>query len=120
MLTTHLGQFRLWGKSQAVHRVCPHIAPLAELLGGLGEGHVGCDRRVYHRLGALDTDDAVQISRAVVEEANVDRLHAGRDPGALRLRIDVEDVRLAGENRLFAKGHKGIKATSVWLIKNSI
>lgn len=79
---------------------------MAELLGGLGEGHVGSDGRIDDGFAALDADDPVEVSRRIVEEANGNRLGAGRDPGALRLRINVEDVRKARKNRLFPVSKK--------------
>ena len=58
-------------------------------------------------LGALDGDDAVESARGVVEEGDVDGGRRRRDPRALRLGVDVEDVRLAREDWLLpAKGRK--------------
>ena len=42
----HLLQLLLGGESQSVHRVGPAVRPLAKLLGGFGEGHVGGDGAV--------------------------------------------------------------------------
>ena len=51
-------------------------------------------------LGPLDGDDPVEAARRVVEEGDVDGGGRGRDPRPLRLRVDVEDVGLAREDRL--------------------
>lgn len=74
---------------------------MAKLLRRLRERHVRRDGGVDDRFAALDADDAIQIARRVVEEADGHGLGAGRDPGALRLGVDVEDVGEARENRLF-------------------
>lgn len=42
----YLLQLLLCGEAQAVDRVCPAVCPLAKLLGGFGEGHVGGDGAV--------------------------------------------------------------------------
>lgn len=51
-------------------------------------------------LGPLDADDAVEVARRVVEEGDGDGGGAGRHPRALRLRVYVEHVRFAREDRL--------------------
>lgn len=57
------------------------------------------DDRKY--LGAFYADYPVKIASRVVEEADVDGLTTRRDPGALSLGIDMEDVRFAAEDGLF-------------------
>ena len=57
-------------------------------------------------LGALDGDDPVEAARRVVEEGDVDGGGRGRDPRPLRLRVDVEDVGLAREDRLLPEGDR--------------
>lgn len=42
----YLLQLLLSGEAQAVHGVGPAVGPLAKLLGGFGEGHVGGDGAV--------------------------------------------------------------------------
>ncbi len=46
---------------------------------------------------ALDADDAIEIARHVIVKVDVDGGRAGRDPGALRLRVNVKDVRFGAE-----------------------
>ena len=43
---TYLLQLLLSGEAQAVDSVGPAVCPLAKLLGGFGEGHVGGDGAV--------------------------------------------------------------------------
>lgn len=38
---SHFGQVALGREAEAIDRVGPAVGPLAELVGGLGEGHVG-------------------------------------------------------------------------------
>ena len=60
-----------------------------------------CYLRSFHR------DDSVEGPGRVVEEGHVDRGGGGRQPGALRLRVDVEDVGFASENRLLSEMQRG-------------
>ena len=99
-LLDELVQLALGAEAEAVDRVGSDVAPLAELLAGLGEGHVRRDGRVDDGLGALDRDDPVESPGGVVEEGDGHRGVRGRDPGTLRLGVDVENVRLACEDRL--------------------
>jgi len=46
----YLGQLLLRGKAQPKHSVGSAVCPLAELLRGFGEGHVGGDCAVYDHL----------------------------------------------------------------------
>ena len=54
---------------------------------------------MFH-LGSLDGDDPVESPGGVEEEGDVDGGRGGRDPRPLRLRVDVEHVGLAREDRL--------------------
>ena len=99
-LLDELVQLTLRPKSEPVHRICSNVAPLAKLLARLCECHVGGDRGVDHGLGALDGDDPVERPGGVVEEGDGDCGVGGRNPGALGLWVDVEDMRLASEDRL--------------------
>lgn len=45
-VVTNLLKLLLGGKAQAIHGVCAAVSPLAKLLGGFGEGHVGGDGAV--------------------------------------------------------------------------
>ena len=105
-LLYELVQLHLRGEPQPVDRVCPHVRPLPELLARLGEGHVGRDGRVDDGLAPLHRDDAVQAAAGVVEEGDVDGGGGGGQPGPLRLRVDVEHVGLAREDRLLAGKEK--------------
>ncbi len=51
-------------------------------------------------LCSFNWDDPVQRSGGVVEEGDVDGGGGRGQPGPLRLRVDVENVRFASENRL--------------------
>ena len=55
--------------------------------------------------GAFDADNSVEWSRRIVEEGDIDGWWRGRDPGTFRLRVDVEDVRLARKYWLFPAFH---------------
>lgn len=58
-------------------------------------------KKKYIYLGALDADDAIEVSRRVVKEGDGDRGGARGHPGAFRLRIYVEHVRFTRKDRLF-------------------
>lgn len=45
-MSAHLGQIALRREAEAVDGVRPAVGPLAKLLGGFGEGHVGGDGAV--------------------------------------------------------------------------
>ena len=51
-------------------------------------------------LRPLHGNDPIEAPRRVVEEGDVDGGGRRRDPRPLRLRVDVEDVSLAREDRL--------------------
>ncbi|CAN8015889.1 unnamed protein product, partial [Ixodes persulcatus] len=92
---------RFRAETQAVDGVGANVGPLAKLLGGLGERHVGRDGgRGSAYLGSFDADDAVQVAGGVEEEAHAHCLAAGGDPGPLRLGVDVEHVRFRGKDGL--------------------
>lgn len=98
-------EFRLRRESQPVDGVGPDVGPLAEFLRRLGEGHVGRDGTVDDGLLTLHADDAVEPSWRVVEEGDADSRTGGRHPRPLRLRVDVEDVSLAREDRLLTENY---------------
>lgn len=52
---------------------------------------------------ALDADDAVEVPRHVIVKVDIDGGIAGGDPGPLRLRVNVKDVRLGAENGRLAE-----------------
>ena len=93
-------EFRLRAEAESVHGVGPHVRPLPELLTGLGEGHVGGDGGVDDGLGALHRDDPVEGAGGVVEEGDRHGRARGGNPRSLRLRVDVEHMCLAREDRL--------------------
>lgn len=51
---SHFGQVALGREAEAVDRVGPAVGPLAELVGRLGEGHVGSDGAVDDGLEGRD------------------------------------------------------------------
>ena len=51
IVVTNLLKLLLSGKAQAIHGVGAAVSPLAKLLGGFGEGHVGGDGAVDDCLG---------------------------------------------------------------------
>lgn len=59
----YLLQLLLCGEAQAVDGVGPAVCPLAELLGGFGEGHVGGD-------GAVDDGLAPRRTKQVLNDMN--------------------------------------------------
>ena len=75
-----LVQLRLRAEAEAIDRVGPDIGPLAKLLTGFGERHVGGDGGVDDRLGALHGDDPVQGPGGVVEEGHGHGCTGGRYP----------------------------------------
>ena len=99
-LLNELVQLSFRSKAKAVDSICSDVAPLAKLLARLCERHVGSDRGVDDGFGAFHGDDSVESSGGVVEEGDGDRGVRGGDPGALGLGVDVEDMRLASEDRL--------------------
>lgn len=54
---SYLLQLLLSGEAQAVHGVGPAVCPLAELVGGFGEGHVGGDGAVDDGLDNNNTNN---------------------------------------------------------------
>lgn len=61
---TDLGQVALRAEAQAVDGVGPAVGPLAELLGRLGEGHVGGDGAVDDGLRSQTRTGMSHRSRA--------------------------------------------------------
>jgi hypothetical protein len=57
-------------------------------------------------LGSLDRDDSVESPGGVVKEGDVDGGGGRCQPGPLGLRVDVENVRFASENRLLPANTK--------------
>lgn len=53
----YLLQLLLSGEAQPIHGVGPAVCPLAELVGGFGEGHVGGDCAVDDGLDTNNTNN---------------------------------------------------------------
>lgn len=98
----YLCQLSFGRKPQTIHCIGSHVTPLAKLLRCLCKRHIGCDSRINHCFGTFYTYNSIQITWRIVEKWYIDRLHTGCYPGAFRLRINMENMRLAGEYWLLA------------------
>ena len=93
-------QFRLRAEAEAIDCVGPDIGPLSELLTRLCECHVRGDGGVDDCLGPLHGNDPVEGAGGVIEEGHGHRCTGGGYPRAFSLRVNVENMCLAREDRL--------------------